>query len=442
MSDKNNGWQQPEIKIPETELEDSFAGFFSEEEEINYSQKGKKRRKSKSGPDILAVSEEADPGFVITEVVAFDTGSEVVQIKEEPADEEKTKEPTEEAVLEHEEEPEEKPEEENTEKADAQAKNSEPEEAKESDEEEVIVDLSKAEEPEEPKEKKKVLFENAKKHINKRRKHKYVATVGMVLIALAVIGSIALCSVLITLGARLLDNTNQKEAFEWKVYPLLMFDPATFEDPKQLDEELLLKSALWATLFENRTKYSYDDFGYLLVPASDLDVAAKSLYGNNITLEHKTFAEGYDYTYTYYEETNTYTVPVMGQTASYTPKVVDIKKNGDIYTLIVGYVSPTTLWSVSEEGSSEGVPDKYLYYDLEKIDRGSFIIKSVRTIPEDELPEDLEVSDMQFMNQTQYIDYDAAMQEQMAEQLEENEAAEDETKEATSTGEGDTSEGE
>ena len=87
MADKNNGWEKPEEKFPETEFEDSFAGFFSEEEEIKASGKRKKRRKNKNGPDILAVSEGTDEGFVIEEVVALDTGKEVVTIKEETTEE-------------------------------------------------------------------------------------------------------------------------------------------------------------------------------------------------------------------------------------------------------------------------------------------------------------------------------------------------------------------
>ncbi|MBQ6801585.1 MAG: hypothetical protein IJP05_00790, partial [Oscillospiraceae bacterium] len=111
-------------------------------------------------------------------------------------------------------------------------------------------------------------------------------------------------------------------------------------------------------------------------------------------------------------------VPIMGQTAIYVPKVVDINKNGDIYTLIAGYVAPTTLWNVSEGGDYEAVPDKYLYYDLEKIAYKTYVIKSVRSIPADELPDDLEVSDVQSLNQTQYFDYDALQQEQINQQLE------------------------
>lgn len=408
MADKNNGWEKPEEKFPETEFEDSFAGFFSEEEEIKASGKGKKRRKNKNGPDILAVSEGTDEGFVIEEVVALDTGKEVVTIKEETAEEN----------IEHEDE---HGSEEEPEKADAHA---EKEESEETSEEEIVVDLSPEADAEQPK-KKKVLFASAKKHISKKRKHKYAATVGAVLIGLALIGAISFCSFVINLGARVLDNTSQKEEFEWKIYPLLMFDPATFEDPSQLEEVFVLKTSLWSTLLENRTKYAYDENGMLLVPASDLDVAAKRLYGSAVTLKHQTFSEGYDFFYLFDDETNTYSVPIMGQTAGYAPKVVDISKDGNIYTLIVGYVAPTTLWNVSEDGSTESVPDKYLYYDLEKLEKGEFIIRSVRRIPEDELPEDLEVSDMQSLNATQYFDYDAIQQEQMNQQIAEGEEAGD-----------------
>jgi len=413
MSDKNNGWNQPEEKFPENEIEDSFAGFFSEEEEIAVSEKGKKRgrKKAEKGPDILAVSEEADPGFVITEVVALDTGSEIVAIKEEPEEENNPEE-----TFEHEENADEHAKDSFEHAEDEEAKAETETEPEDNAEEPLNEENKEAEEA--PKKQKKVLFPRAQKIINKKRKHKYVATIGAVLIALAAVGAVSVCSLLFNLGARILDNTSQKEAFEWKIYPLLMLDPATFDDPAQLDEVFVLKTALWSTLLENRTKYTYDEMGMLIVPASDLDVAAKSLYGNAVTLKHQTFAEGYEFSYLYDEETGTYSVPIMGQTAIYVPKVVDINKNGDIYTLIAGYVAPTTLWNVSEGGDYESVPDKYLYYDLEKIAYKTYVIKSVRSIPADELPDDLEVSDVQSLNQTQYFDYDALQQEQINQQLE------------------------
>lgn len=418
MSEKNNGWEKPEEKFPETELQDSFAGFFSEEETLDMSEKEKKRRKSKSGPDILAVSKETDPGFVIKEVVALDTGKEVLSMKDEPGEK-----------VEHEEEQNVSVDELCDEKADANAENIE--HGEEESEEVIEVDLSNGNEIK----KKKVRFAKAKKYIKSKRKRQYAATIGAVLVGLALIGTISLCSMLFNLGARIFDNTSQKEDFEWKIYPLLILDPAAFDDPQQLDDEVILKSAMWSTLLENRTKYAYDENGMLLVPASDLDVAAKSLYGDSISLEHRTFNEGYEYFYIYNGETNTYSVPIMGQTASYTPKVIKISKNGDIYTLIVGYVSQTTLWNVNKDGSSKSVPDKYMYYDLQKVARGEYVITSVRRIPEDELPDDLEVSDMQSLNQTQYFDYDEIQQNYMEQEMTDGQNESDTSGDSVSSGE-------
>lgn len=433
MQDKNNGWKQPEEKFPEAELEDSFSGFFSSEEEISVP-KGKRRRHKSQGPDILAVSDsEQDDGFIIKEVVAVD-GKETAKQQEAPA------EPAAEAAAEPEqpaEEPAEAPteapaEEQPTAKAPAQAEAvpeesaspaeeqqpaaeaaAEPEQPAEAPAEAPAEEAQPAETPaEKPKKQKKVLFARAKKVINKKRSHQYVAAIGAVLIALAIVGAISVVSLGVRLVGRILDNTDQKEAFEWKIYPVLMLDPATFDDPAKLDEVFLLKTAMWSTLLENRNIYTYDGNGMLIVPASDLDVAAKKLYGDAVTLKHQTYVEEYEYYYIYNESTNSYSVPVSSQTAGYTPKVAKITKNGDIYTLIVGYVEPTTLWNVSENGAStESVPSKYLYYDLQRVKGGNFIIKSVRNIPLEELPAELANTTRKGLNQTQYIDYDQIYQE-------------------------------
>ena len=50
MSDKNNGWSQPEEKFPETELKDIFAEYFSEEdEELNSEPEKKSESKKEKG---------------------------------------------------------------------------------------------------------------------------------------------------------------------------------------------------------------------------------------------------------------------------------------------------------------------------------------------------------------------------------------------------------
>lgn len=89
---------------------------------------------------------------------------------------------------------------------------------------------------------------------------------------------------------------------------------------------------------------------------------------------------------------------------------------------------------MSEDGSfTESVPSKYLYYDLQRIKGGNYIIKSIRSIPKDELPDDLEVASQQSLNQTQYIDYDAIYQEYLNSQ--ENELSGEENTDGTDNSE-------
>jgi hypothetical protein len=445
MAEDLKGWSRPEEKFPEAELEDSFAEYFAED---HASVPGKKQRhRAGSEPDLLVeTASEDDPGFVIEGLAAVEQSGATAESQEPDA----------EAESESEEEPEgpipetvpacEVPEAENLpdepfieeepgpsgETLSAQAAKSEqqpPEEpsAKEPAAEEPSAEESteevpteeepaieeppeeEAEKPETPvvspaaKPKGHEIIKMTQNLLWNRRKHRWAAPVGLVVIILAVIGFIAVIIGGLNLGARVIDNTKEKEMFAWKVYPLLIFDPAAFDDPSQLDSVFLLKTALWKTLLENRTKYSYNDDGMLVVPASDLNVAAKSLYGDAVKLTHQTFSEGYEYYYIYDESTGTYLVPVMGQTAEYTPEVVRITKTEDTYTLLVGYVTQSTLWNMDTEGNmNETVPSKYMYYDLKKVDGDSYIITAVREVPAEEVPE-IETSGVQQqLNETRY----------------------------------------
>lgn len=244
----------------------------------------------------------------------------------------------------------------------------------------------------------------AKKLFGSHR-HAYAAPLGFACILLAIIGLISVVIFSIKLTASIVDNTDEKNAFGWRVYPVLMFDPPAFDNPTQLDEVFTLKTALWKTILENRTKYSYNDMGMMVVPVSDLDVAAKSLYGGEVKLNHQTINEGYEYFYIYDENQKTYMVPTQGQTARYSPKVVKISKADNIYTLLVGYVPPNDLWNIDTEGNmSEPAPTKYMYYDLLKVQSGGYNLLSVRQVPKEELPADIELSTGQ-MNQTRYDEY-------------------------------------
>lgn len=150
----------------------------------------------------------------------------------------------------------------------------------------------------------------------------------------------------------------------------------------------LLQSSLWsAMLGEKRASYQEDPLERVMVPASDVDVACARLYGPDVKLEHQTFTINYVDNYVYDEETRTYYVPVTGQVGMYTPSVERVVKKGDVYTLTVGYLQPTTAWTqatADKDGKPEA--DKYMIYELKKV-KDHYQLTAIRDLPSELLPE-------------------------------------------------------
>ena len=199
------------------------------------------------------------------------------------------------------------------------------------------------------------------------RKNKYAAPLGTIAILLILVGlgTLAFLGVQFTKG--LLDNTKEKEQFEQVISPVIMFDPVPFENAEDAEPLFLLQSSLWSTLRgEKRDSYQFDALGRVVVPASDVEVACARLFGPDVTLEHRSFGD-YENTYTYDESTKTYYVPVTVQ-AGYTPDILRIVKNGDVYTLTVGYVPPVNAWTQGYTGDESQLFIKYMIYELTKVD--------------------------------------------------------------------------
>jgi len=197
---------------------------------------------------------------------------------------------------------------------------------------------------------------------------------GFLLVVFAVIGVIATArGVFVTING-LFDDSAKRERYESFISPVVMVDPAPFTMVENLEDSRLLQSAMWAALTgENRGAYTYDDGGLLLVPASDLNVAATKLYGPNVKIIHRSFEDN-DASYLYDPDISAYRVPSINKVA-YSPYVTEIKKdeNNNI-VLTVGYVSPGNIWSTDTKGQSdEPVPEKFMLYTLTEWDQGYYI---------------------------------------------------------------------
>ena len=171
----------------------------------------------------------------------------------------------------------------------------------------------------------------------------------------------------------LLENTAEREEYENFIRPVVMMDPIPFDDVTKADPAFVREAALWAALTDpNRGTYSYDDLGLLLLPGTDVSVAATRLFGPNASVEHASF-DDIDGTYLYDPEIAAYRIPAISKNA-YSPSVTEIRREGDTILLTVGYVAPGTIWSTrNRSGLGQAEPEKYMIYRLTKTKTGYYI---------------------------------------------------------------------
>ncbi|RPF47582.1 hypothetical protein EDD70_0372 [Hydrogenoanaerobacterium saccharovorans] len=215
-----------------------------------------------------------------------------------------------------------------------------------------------------------------------RRKRKTLGTIGIVVFAMAVIGFITVAITSINMTGRILDNTKEKQKLEHFILPVIMFDPLTFDSPQNADPLMLLQSSVWSTLLsKDRDQFVKDDYGMIILPATDVDVQAAKLFGPDVKLQHKSFGD-YEISYVYDEELKAYNIPVATQMAVYTPKILKITHKGDLYTLEVGYIPPGNLWQTDAEGNTyEPEPDKIMLVELKKV-KGGYNIVALKDGPD------------------------------------------------------------
>ncbi len=209
-----------------------------------------------------------------------------------------------------------------------------------------------------------------------RRKYKLLPAFTAVILVFSVIGLISTISFLVSATKSLIRNDKEKAMFEREIYPVMMFDPINFNSYAQLDEVTLLQMCMWSALINNRGKYSYDEFMLLTVPSSDIDVEAKKLFGENVTLVHQTFYDN-DILYQYTPTSSTYSIPMAYQSMQYTPDIQKIQRDGNFVYLTVDYIPPSTLWDTDLAGDRISfTPEKSRIYVLKNVD-GEYIITAV-----------------------------------------------------------------
>ena len=207
------------------------------------------------------------------------------------------------------------------------------------------------------------------------RRRRIAPFVGTIFIVFALIGVFSVGMVCFNSIMELFDNSDEVERFEGFISPVVMMDPAPFTSVENLEDDMLLQSSLWAALTgENRGAYTYDENGLLLVPSSDVDVAAAKLYGPSVHIIHRSFDDT-DASYLFDPEISAYRVPSVNKVA-YSPAITNMQKVGESIVLTVGYVAPGNIWTtepIDDSESNEPTPEKYMLYSLAKWEQGYYI---------------------------------------------------------------------
>lgn len=190
---------------------------------------------------------------------------------------------------------------------------------------------------------------------------------GIIISALAVIGLISTINFTVDKVKAFADNTQQKNEFAKFVYPIVICDPAPFDQTVKLRSDTMITAAIWdIILYEDKSKYDAD-FDMIIVPELDVEQHATKLFGAGLSFEHQGIM-GAGVQFYYDESIKSYRIPSNPKYFTYSPFIEEVTRVGERYTLTVGYVSPTPAW-LTLTSDDEPEPEKYVEYVVTK--RGS-----------------------------------------------------------------------
>ncbi len=209
----------------------------------------------------------------------------------------------------------------------------------------------------------------------KSKKRTMYMWLGIFVSVMTIVGIVFTVMASIIFVKKITNNTEQKQELAQYIYPLVIVDVPVIEDTSKLPVETILRTAAWDIIinFNPESSKYVDEYGYITVPATDLEVVATRLFGKNIDFEHQPLGDAVLY-FAYDEKTKSYTLPTVPTTMAYRPKVESITKISEKeLELRVGYYVPVQDW---QSDKIKNQADKYLKYTIIKEEKG-YKIKSI-----------------------------------------------------------------
>ncbi|MGN1340449.1 MAG: hypothetical protein ACI4WS_09165 [Oscillospiraceae bacterium] len=209
-----------------------------------------------------------------------------------------------------------------------------------------------------------------------RKKKRFFFGFAVAIILLAVIGLVSTVRYVAGVTANLLDNTSLKNEFAAFIFPVVVNDIAPFEEVDEIPESSKISCAIWNILLSGDTTEFEKDGGMgLTIPEYNVSASCRELFGSSVSLTHQTVGTA-EVRFVYDEETHTYSASKNIRYLTYSPQVISIDGDGDVYTVIVGYLPPTVA-TVAGISGIQAEPEKYMEYTISRWD-GKDTLMSVR----------------------------------------------------------------
>lgn len=180
-------------------------------------------------------------------------------------------------------------------------------------------------------------------------KNKWAFPVGIIVLLFVLVGLVATIWFGVTGIQNLTENSKKRQEYQEFIIPVVMNDPAPFDDLSQANAMELMESAMWALLRSdvNPDEYAYED-GYMVIPQEDVKKQFVRLFGTDIEPVFATIIST-SYEFTYDEATKTYRVPITSTEPLYTPVIYDVDHKGKTTVLTVGYLAANQ-WAQNTNG--------------------------------------------------------------------------------------------
>ena len=211
----------------------------------------------------------------------------------------------------------------------------------------------------------------------RRRRYRFAAPLGLLVILLALTGIIALAVLGIQAIRESQDDTALKTELMDFLAPVLEYSPSPFTDINGEDapKEALLQAAIWKVTEAERIRqlqekddtcvYPSDSEGRMIIPVEEITAAYASLYGPDAVPELVTIGEpGMSFTTEYYGENGTYHVPYSSSSSNSVAVADTLKKKGDTYMLRVGYVPGIDIGIDNKGNTIPPTPDMADYFQI------------------------------------------------------------------------------